>query len=87
LAKPVPLHDVYSRASVINLRLVKQLMKTVGNFPARFIGEQVDILAKLARLEGLEKLASILRMAKAETVRVEEEGSSQRERHDQYRAG
>lgn len=42
-------------------------MKSHENFLVEFIGEQVDILAKLARLDGLEVLAFILQMAKTET--------------------
>jgi hypothetical protein len=42
-------------------------MKSQENFLVEFIGEQVDTLAKMARLDGLEVLAFILQMAKAET--------------------
>jgi hypothetical protein len=41
-------------------------MKTQENFLVEFISEQVDMLAKMARIDGLEALAFILQMAKAE---------------------
>jgi hypothetical protein len=62
-----------------------QAMKNSESFPATFIGEQVDILAKLARLEGLETLAFILELAKAETLLAKDD-APQRKRHDEHRA-
>lgn len=41
-------------------------MRTQESFLLEFIGEQADMLAKMARIDGLEALAFILRMAKAE---------------------
>jgi hypothetical protein len=41
-------------------------MNNRENILAEFIAEQADILAKLAQIEGLETLAVILHMAKAE---------------------
>jgi len=69
----------------LNWQPVSQAMKSSKNFAATFIGEQIDILAKLAHLEGLETVAFILQMAKAEVVdRSTKKG--QRERYDQHRA-
>jgi hypothetical protein len=39
-------------------------MRHQGNFLLEFIGEQADILAKMARIDGLEDLAFVLQMAK-----------------------
>ena len=46
-------------------------MKNADKFLPAFIGEQVDILAKMAQLEGFETLAFILQMAKAETNKAQ----------------
>lgn len=57
-------------------------MKSHENFLVEFIGEQVDMLAKMARLDGLEVLAFILQMAKAETDQAQKklDGSESDER-------
>ena len=41
-------------------------MRNQGNYLIEFIGEQADVLAKMARVDGLDSLAFILQMAKAE---------------------
>jgi hypothetical protein len=60
-------------------------MKDTENFLATFIGEQVDILAKMARVDGLETLAFILQMAKAETYNAQKTPDQSRS-NGQYRA-
>jgi hypothetical protein len=41
-------------------------MRHQGYFLLQFIGEQAEMLAKMARIDGLEDLSFILQMAKAE---------------------
>ena len=60
-------------------------MKSTEIVLATFIGEQVDILAKMARLEGLEMLAFILQMAKLEAATAEKT-SRESQFDEQYRA-
>mgnify|MGYP001306781008 CR=1 FL=1 len=58
-------------------------MKSHEKFLVKFIGEQADTLAKMARLDGLEVLAFILQMAKAETDLAQKklhEGQSEQRR-------
>ena len=43
-----------------------QVMRDPANFLAQFIGEQVEMLAKMARVDGLDDLAFKLQQAKAE---------------------
>ena len=42
-------------------------------FLLEFIGENADILAKMARIDGLDALAFILQMAKVEANRVKQD--------------
>jgi hypothetical protein len=46
-------------------------MRHQGNFLVEFIGEQVEVLAKMARIDGLEDLAFILQVARAEADRAQ----------------
>lgn len=46
-------------------------MRNQETFLVEFIGEQADMLAKMARLGGQEALAFILQMAKAEADRTQ----------------
>lgn len=41
-------------------------MRNQENYLIEFIGEQAEMLAKMAHIDGLDSLASILQMAKAE---------------------
>lgn len=58
-------------------------MKTQENFLVEFIGEQADMLAKMARIDGLEVLALILQMAKAEadSTQKKQHGIKEHGRH------
>ena len=48
-------------------------MRRSANYLAEFIGEQVEMLAKMARLDGFDDLAFILQVAKAEAKLIQKQ--------------
>ena len=48
-------------------------MRRSPNYLAEFIGEQVEMLAKMARLDGFDDLAFILQVAQVEAKHVQKQ--------------